>query len=262
MNIFNNRLFYKNNSNILSLGVFNSFDGSGLEFGFRFGGVHLKLPLLIWRNDLDLEELTEKKLLTSIVEFAFWGLVSAGANFVCKFILSKFVKFKKFNMKRIVNENILAERRENVLRLKEEFLKTLEIISKSAEKYHLMELDKKEKGLIIHLALYGRFEKLEKYKKDFDYLANKFKNAKAKNINTNTDEYNISMKIKEYKIDEECDSIENEIIDVTLPVRNKISSNTKNTYSSVFFREPTKTSVFGFYNPIFKTEDIPYILIV
>lgn len=262
MNVFNNRLFYKKNSNILSVGVFNSFDGSGLEVGFRFGGVHLKLPFFMWRSELDLEELTEKKLLASLVEFTFLGLVSVGVNFVCKFIISKFSKFKKLNMKRLVNESILPEKRENIIRLKDEFLKTLEIISKSAGKYHLIELDKKEKGLIIHLALYGKFEKLEKYKKDFDYLSNKLKNAKAKNINTNTDDFNISMKIKEYKIDEECDNIENEIINVTLPVRNKISSNAQNVYSSVFFREPTKTSVFGFYNPIFKNEDMPYILIM
>lgn len=262
MSIFNNRLFFKKNSNILSIGVFNSFDGSGMEVGFRFGGVHLKLPFFLWRSDLDIEGLEEKRLLTSIVEFIFWGLMSVGANFICKFIISKFAKFQKLKLKRLVNESILAEKRENILRLRDEFLKTFEIISKSAEKYHMIELDKKEKGLIIHLALYGKFEKLEKYKKDFDYLSNKLKNAKAKNINTNTDEYNIPIKIREYKIDEECENIENEIIDVTLPVRNKISSNAQNTYSSVFFREPTKTCVFGFYNPIFKTEDMTYILIM
>jgi len=262
MNIFNNRIIYKQNSNIFSVGVFNSFDGSGLEVGFRYGGVHLKLPFFMWRSELDLQELTEKRLLTSLVEFTFWGIVSVGINFMCKFIISKFAKFQKLKMKRLVNESIL-EKRENIVRMKDDFLKTMEIISKTAEKYHLIELDKNEKGLIIHLALYGKFEKLERYKKDFDYLSNKLKNAKSKNINTNTEEFSISMKIKDYKIDEECNNnIENETIDVTLPVRNKISSNTQNTYSSVFFREPTKTSVFGFFNPIFKTEDLPYILIM
>lgn len=262
MNILNNRIFYKKNSNIFSLGVFSSFDGYGLEIGFRFGGVHLNLPFFLWRNDLDLDELTEKNFMTSVLEFSFLSVMSAGVNYLCKFILSRFAKFKQLNMKRIVNESTVVEMRENVIRKKEEFLRALEILSKTAEKYHQNELEKKEKGLIIHLALYGKFEKLEKYKKDFDYLANKLKYSKSKNINTNTDEFNVNMKIKEFKVEEECDNIENEIIDVTLPVRNKISSSVNNTYSSVFFREPTKASVFGFYNPIFKSEEIPYLLIM
>lgn len=260
--IFNNRVFYKNNSNVFSLGVFNSIDGAGLEVGFRFGGVHLKLPFFLLRNELDLEEIGLKKFTTSLVEFAFWGAISAGANFICSFIISKISKFQKSKNKNLITESALKEKQDNVMLLRDKYLKTLDIITKSAEKYHLIELDKKEKGLIIHLALYGKFEKLEKYKKDFDYISNKLKNAKAKNINTNTDEYNIAIKIKEYKIDEECDNIENEIVDVTMPVRNKISSNTVNTYSSVLFRELTKTSVFGFYNPIFKSEDMPYLMIM
>jgi len=255
-------MFYKKNSNIFSFGIFNSFDGSGLEVGFRFGGVNLKLPIFIWKNDLDLEELTEKRFFASLLEFTFIGIATAGVSYLCKFIISKFAKFKKYKIKTIVNENILKEKREKLKQLKSDYLKALEILNKSADKYHQLELDKKEKGLIIHLALYGKFDHLEKFKKDFDYLANKIKYAKGKNIDTTTDEFNVSIKIKEFKIDEECDNVENEILDVTLPVRNKISSNSQNLYSSVFFREATKTSVFGFYNPIFKSDEIPYILIM
>ncbi len=262
MNVLNNRLYYKKNSKLFSIGIFNSFDGSGVELGFSFGGVHLKLPFFLWRNDLDLEELTEKNLFASILEFTILSAVSSGVNYLCKFILSRFTKFRNLNMKRIVNQDILTEKRKNILKKKEEYLRTLEILNKTAEKYHQNEIEKKERGLIIHLSLYGKFEKLEKYKKDFDYLANKLKIFKSKNNNINTDEFNINNKIKEFKVEEECNNIENEIIDVTLPVRNKISSNIDNTYSSIFFRESTKASVFGFYNPIFKSEDIPYILIM
>jgi len=261
MNVFNNRIFYKNNSNIFSLGAFLSYDGAGLELGYKYGGVHLKLPVLIWLNDFIEEQIHEKNLLYSLIEYGFCGLVSTGLSFAFKFIISKIAQFKKMKM-RLIDKSVIAERRENILKLKNEFLKCLEILAKSAEKSHCIELDKKEKGLIVHLALYGKLEKLEAYKKDLVYVASKYNKAKANKNNTNADEINIQMKIKEYKIEEDCDNIDNEIIDVTLAVRDKISSNGQNSYSSILFRQSTKTSVFGFYNPIYKTEEKPYFLIV
>lgn len=256
--IFNNRIFYKQNSNNYSFGVFNSFDGSGIELGFRFGGVHLNLPIFLFKNELDLDEVDEKGFISSALEFCFMGILSAGVNYIMKFILTKIFKFKKKGIKRIINESIIAEKRQNIMKLRDEYYKSLEILTKTAEKYHQIELEKKQKGLIIHLALYGNFERLAKHKKDFDYIANQFNKSTGKT----KEEFNLAMKIKEYKIPDECENIENEILDVTLPVRNKISCTSLNCFSSILFSEKTKTQIFGFYNPIFKSDDIPSILIM
>ena len=166
------------------------------------------------------------------------------------------------NTKAIIKEAILEERRINLKKIQENYLKCMETLEKTAEKYHNIEMEKGEKGLIIHLALYGKFEKLNNYKKDFDYISTKIKNAKAKNILTNSEEYSIKIKIKEDKIIEYCLDIENEIVDVSQAIRNRISSSTGSTYSSILFRENSKSNIFGIYNPIFKSEEDPHILIV
>jgi hypothetical protein len=219
------------------------------------------MPLFLWLNELDFEKEEKKGFKENIGQYIFFSVISFGINSLYKNFIQKYMKMRNNNTKAIIKEALLEEKRINLKKIQENYLKCLETLEKTADKYHNDELEKGEKGLIIHLALYGKFDKLNNYKKDFDYLSNKIKNAKMKNILTNNDEYNIKIKIKEDKIIEDCLDIENEIVDVTKTIRNRISSNKKSDYSSILFRENSKSNIFGIYNPIFKTEENPYILI-
>jgi hypothetical protein len=219
------------------------------------------MPLFLWLNELDLEEVEKKGFKENIFQYVFFSGISIGINFIYKNFIQRYMKMRNNNTKAIIKEALLNERKINLKKIQENYLKCIETLEKTAEKYHNSEIEKGEKGLIIHLALYGNYNKLNNYKKDFDYLSNKIKNAKMKNILTNTDEYNIKIKIKEDKIFEDSLDIENEIVDVTQTIRNRITSNTKSAYSSILFREYSKSNIFGIYNPIFKTDDSPHILI-
>ena len=225
--------------------------------------MHINIPIFIVQNFFEFnDEIFERTLGNSILEYVANAIVFTGVNFILKYIIERFVKYKKLSTMKKINEKQIIEKQEQIVIKKKEHLNTIEILRGNADQNHNNELVKKEKGLIIHLALYGKFSKLEKYKKDFDYLSFKIRNARSKNSDISTEEFSVGIKIKEFKIDEECETIENEIIDVTLLVRSRISNTPPNIYSSILFWETTKTLLFGFFNPIYKTDDIPYILIM
>lgn len=206
-----------------------------MELIFKYGGVLLNMPFFIWENSLDLEEVENKGFKENIGQYIFFSAISIGVNFMYKNFVQRFIKLRNNNTKTIIKEAILEEKKISKKKVQENHLKCLETLKVTAEKFHNLEINKKEKGLIIHIALYGKFERLNNYKKDFDYISNKIKNAKAKNIKTDSDEYDIKIKIKEDKILEDCKEIENELVDITIPIRNRISSGSGKFYFFFYF---------------------------
>ena len=79
-------------------------------------------------------------------------------------------------------------------------------------------------GLIIHFAFYGNSKNLKNL------------------LNLMNDEELINY----------CDNEENEVYDVTIPVRYLLKRESKNTYSSILFYQIPKTQILGFTNPIYK----------
>ena len=254
MNIFRNRFLWKKNNGNFGFGMFLSFEAIGVELLFKYGGVILSIPFFVWHEDLDMEEIDAKNYLESIGEYLILSCVSAGISYFYKFVIKRAISLFKIDKKKLIREEHLAQKRLVLNKVQDNYKKCLNKIIFSANKYHKFELEKKEKGLIIHLALYGKFDNLHKFKKDLNFFSNKIKNASS-------EEYNINIMIKEKKMKEECMDIDNEIVDVTLPIRNKISCKEGNTLSFISFREKSISKIFGFYNPIFKSEEIPYILI-
>ena len=67
------------------------------------------------------------------------------------------------------------------------------------------------------------------------------------------------IKPEEFRI--YLNNLENEVFDVTIPVRYLIKKDNKTDYSSVLFLHIPKTKIIGFTNPIYKSKVPPCILI-
>ena len=105
-----------------------------------------------------------------------------------------------------------------------------------AEANHLVELNKQNKGLIIHFVLYGKKKSLKKIMNNFLY-----------------------MKVAE--LENYIDDIDNEVVDVTIPTRYLIKRDPNLSYSSILFHHIPKTKMIGYVNPIFSSDSKPYLLI-
>lgn len=130
----------------------------------------------------------------------------------------------------------LFKRRSRVEESRNYAEKIIENINSQADANHVLELSKKNKGLIIHLVLYGNKKKLK-------YIMNNF----------------LYMKIDDLKLF--IKDIENEVFDVTIPTRYLIKNDSNNNFSSILFYQIPKTKILGFVNPIYSKNKIPHMLI-
>lgn len=160
-------------------------------------------------------------------------------NYLTRFFIKKIKEYRRRNKKEI-DADTLEKRRNEMIQARENQGKLISQIEPLAVKNHNHELNKANKGLIIHFALYGRGKVLK-------HIANEM------NFVTIDEE-------KEH-INSICANIDNEVIDVTTPVRYLIKKDDKSSYSSIFMHQAPKTKVIGFINPIFKSDKTSYLLI-
>ena len=130
----------------------------------------------------------------------------------------------------------LMKRRSKVEESRNYATRIIQNIYTQADANHSAELCKLNKGLIVHMVLYGN-------KKQLKYIMNNF----------------LYMKTEE--LANYLNDIDNEVFDVTVPVRYMIKKDTKLNFSSILFYQIPKTKIIGFVNPIYSKVKMPYLLI-
>jgi hypothetical protein len=234
---FANHLIYKSNNKYFKFGYFSNFDGIGIEIGYRFAGFDITLPITFYLEDIDYEIEMEKPFYIGILNFVKNAIIFYSLHTLTKFIFKKINEYKKRVKKDLTNE-LIETRKKVLLESKESQSKIILQIKPQAEKNHSKEIKKGENGLIIHFALYGRSKNLKNLMNEIHFIDN----------------------IETY-IQEICNDVESEIIDVTIPIRYLIKQEENSLFSTVFLYQAPKTKVIGFINPIFKSDRQPCLLI-
>lgn len=232
-----NQIIYKNNNKFYKFGYFYNLDGFGLEIGYQTGGVNISIPFLYYNGDMLMNKEDENTpayyyLLKYLAQMCIFGL----ANYITGACVKKYKKYKKMQKKNYNSEEI-QKREKEIVEMRETQAKILMQIKPQADKNLLNEIDKGMNGLIIHFALYGNGKFLKKIMNELHFI-------------THFEEY----------LYENCTNIQNEILDVTIPVRYLIKKDEKNAYSSIFFHQVPKTKIIGFINPIYKSDKTPSLL--
>jgi hypothetical protein len=229
---FKNNLIYKRNNNYFKFGYFTNIDGVGLELGYRTGGIDFTFPLLFLLSDLDVETEINVPFSDSIVSFVKNFFLFTAVNLMTRTIIKKIKNFRKSNNKGNDAKKLEKARNEmTIARTEQE--RICNQLSSQANKKHQTEVEKDSYGLIIHYAIYGNRHILKEI------------------LQEKPDELNNSI----------LHNIENEVIDVTTPVRFLIQRDEKITYASILFHHVPKTKIIGFINPIFKNDKTPSMLI-
>jgi len=254
MLILRNRFLWKSSCGYFGCGFFYNFDALGFELLFKNGGVNLSIPLFWWNEDSDFEEIWERNFKKSIWEIILYITVSTTISYLYKHFVLGLINSWTGDTKKLIEEEKLEEKRILLRKVQENYLKCIEKLKYYSDKNHKIELEKKEKGLLIHLAVYGKLESLLKIKKDLDYFCHRIKNAKNKKLDLTKSEYDINLYIKELKVKEFCFDIENESVDCTIAIRKKLITKEGYFHSLIFFKEKNKSKIFGIYDPVFKSE--------
>jgi hypothetical protein len=255
--VLRNRFLWELGEWNIGIGYFYNFEALGLDILFKWEGVNLRLPFFYHFLDNELEEIKCKTPVLSFMEMIFYILLSTGISNLFKYGILYLNKHSSKGIMKFIEEEKLKEKKEILRILQLNHFKCEEKLHFYADRKHKAELEKKEKGLIIHIALYGNFEILHKYKKEIDNFIYKKEYSKRKNLDINYLEFDLSLFIKKLmiKMKELCLDIENEVIDCTITLRSRITEKDNYFHSIVLINEKDKSKMFGLYNPIFKSED-------
>ena len=250
-NIFNygtgNKMIYKHNNHFFKFGYFKNFDGIGLELGYSRLGMEISFPITFFSGDVNFEEITKESFLNNFYRFTKQSVLFLVLHFCTNFLLMKLKKFRKYlkNKQKISSEKSPAsvdfeKYPKDVLDLRSYQDKIVSQIKPQADKIHKNELDKGKSGLIINFAIYGSDNTIKKILNEIILVPKE-----------NLYEY-LEAIVSNY---------DNEIVNVTIPVRYLIKTGDKNKFSSIFFHQVPKTKIIGFINPIFKNKKEPSLLI-
>lgn len=262
MSIYRNRFLWKRSAGYFGFGFFWNMNALGIELFFKSGGINISMPWFLWNVDYDMEEIYDKTFRQSVGEIILYIILSTGVSYFYKKIIKRSIRIRTIDTKKLIMEEKLEEKRVVLRKMQDNYIKCAEKVSYYTNKHHKNELEKKEKGLLIHLALYGKFDNLLKFKREIELFIYRIKNAKKKNIVLNNDQSDMNVFLNEIKVKEFCMDIENELVDITLFIRNKITRKEGYFHSLIFFKEKSKSKIFGTYNPIFKSKEFPKILIM
>jgi hypothetical protein len=247
-----NKIIYKHNNHFFKFGYFKNFDGIGVELGYSRLGMEISLPLVFFTGDVNFEEISNESLLNNLYNFTKQSMIFLTLNYFTNFLLKKIKKFRKYLKIRnkISNIETEIEKTSDIIEsekcpkeikdLRSYQDKIVSQIKPQADKIHINELDKGKSGLIINFAIYGSFMTIKKIMNEMILIPK-----------GNLSEY----------IEKIVSNYDNEIVNVTIPVRYLIKSGDKNNFSSIFFHQVPKTKIIGFINPIFKTNKEPCLLI-
>jgi hypothetical protein len=228
-----NQIWYKYYNRFLKFGYFYNFDGLGLEIGYQSAGLKITIPFVILKPDFNSDDELKKSLSESLLKFSQQFIIFIGLNYICKYAIKKVKKFfKKKEKNQIKTEEIkkqVTEKRNQ----QESFVSSMKIFVDNKYKQEF----NKQFGLLIDFAVYGKLESLNEIiynsetKDFFEFLSQYVKN------------------------------IDNQVIEVTIPVKNLIIKDEKSSVSKILFYQNKKTKIAGFINPIYESDEEAYLLI-
>lgn len=232
-----NELIYKFYNRFFKFGYFCNFDGVGLELGYRSGGIEINLPIKLFQGEFNLEEESNKSFSSIIFNLFKNILIFTALNYTTKYIAKKIKKYYKS----LKADNAQTESlKKNMTELRAYQHKIVQQIRPQSEKNQLKENDRGDYGLIINFAIYGNYQTIKK-------ILNEFSLVEKDRLKDFLDGY-----IKRF---------ENEIINVSVPVRYLIKRDEKTSISSILFHQIPKTKIVGFINPLLKPDKEPRLMI-
>jgi hypothetical protein len=154
-----------------------------------------------------------------------------------KFIIRKIRDLRKIFAKGIDSEEI-EKRRNRVIEAHEGQIKIITQLKETANKKQELENIKNDKGLKIIFALYGNRQGLKRLQDEILYV------------------HDVDGFVQDF-----ANQVDNEVVDVTIPVRFLIKHEEEDTYASILFYQIPKTKILGFINPIFSSDKHCHLLI-
>jgi hypothetical protein len=238
-----NQIVYKFFNKFFKFGYFYNLNGIGVEFGYQSAGLEVNFPFLFFKGDFKIEEEMNKSFLIHLLGCIQQFVVFSGINFLTKIFARKIKQILK-NRKSVSNNESsntgqCEKLKKSMIEVRIYQEKIVNQIKIQADKNQLCELNKTF-GMKINFAVYGNKKILKKIMNECHLIEKE--------------------KLQEYLQGIILD-VENEVVDVTIPVKYMIKREDKNSISSIFFHQVPKTKIVGFINPIFKSDKEPWLLI-
>lgn len=245
-----NRLIYKLYNKFFKFGYFYNLNGIGLELGYQSAGLEVNFPFLFFNGDFKIEDEMNTNFFMHLIKCVQQFVVFSGINYLTKICVRKIKHFLKNRKNSRINSGNLGNSESTQTGHSEKLKKSMievriyqeKIVNQikiQADKNQQAELTKTF-GMKINFAVYGSKKTLKKIMNECHLIEKQM-----------LDEYLQGIIL----------DIENEVVDVTIPLKYMIKREDKNSISSIFFHQVPKTKIVGFINPIFKSDKEPWLLI-